>query len=543
MSVASRSSETVENINKYASLSEPSANDAANDAPAVRVSKRQLFAIFSGLILAMVLAALDQSIVSTALPTIASDLGGLNHMTWVVTAFMLTSTISAPIYGKLSDMYGRRPLFAISIVTFLLASALCGAAHTMFQLILFRGLQGLGGGGLITLSQTVIGALVTPRERGRYQGLFTGAFAVSSVTGPLLGGLITSQFSWRWVFFINLPLGLVSLALVMITLPRIAAGQKHQIDYAGAALLTGGTAAMLLLLNAGAAGGTAGGNSSDTSGGAFSLASPLLWALAVAAIAAFSLLIRVERRAAEPIIDLTLFRVRAYTVCVFASGMMAFAMMGSLVFLPLYFQLVLGQTPAESGLMMLPQVIAMLLSSVIGGQISTRTRRFTLLLSIGVGLEAGGLIYFALLAHLGASVPWFLSAAAVLGMGMGIGMPNATVVVQNAVPARALGAATATMSFIRSLGGSLGVALSGGVMALALHKQLAALPEKIDVSTLAERGMAAIHQMSALQQAQLVDAYRSAIGASLVTGGGIMMLAFLLVVRLAWANRGRADIQ
>jgi len=530
LSVASRLSETT---NRHAA---PSANPSADHAPPevadVQVSKRQLLSIFAGLILAMMLAALDQSIVSTALPTIASDLGGLNHMTWVVTAFMLTSTISAPIYGKLSDMYGRRPLFAISIVTFLVASALCGAAQSMFQLILFRGLQGLGGGGLITLSQTVIGALVTPRERGRYQGLFTGAFAVSSVSGPLLGGLITSHFSWRWVFFINLPLGLVSLALVLATLPRIAPGQKHKIDYAGAVLLTGGTAAMLLLLNAGSA-----------KGDMLSIASPLLWGLAVAAIAAFSLLIRVERRAAEPIIDLTLFRVKAYTVCVFASGMMAFAMMGSLVFLPLYFQLVLGRTPAQSGLMMLPQVIAMLLSSIIGGQISTRTRRFTLLLSIGVGLEAGGLIYFAILAHVGAGVPWFLSAAAILGMGMGIGMPNATVVVQNAVPRQALGAATATMSFIRSLGGSLGVALSGGVMALALRRHLAALPEKIDIGTLAERGLAAIHQMSSLEQAQLIDAYRGAIGASLMTGGGIMMLALLLVVHLAWANGGKADIQ
>lgn len=507
--------------------SSPSPIAESRTAPQAALSKRQLVPIFAGLILAMVLAALDQSIVSTALPTIASELGGLSHMTWVVTAFMLTSTISAPLYGKFSDMYGRRPLFALSILTFLLASALCGAAHSMAQLIVFRGLQGLGAGGLMTLSQTVVGSLVSPAERGRYQGLFTGAFAVSSVTGPLLGGVITTHFSWRWVFFINLPIGVMSLLLVLTTLPRMPSTRHHQIDYAGALLLTGGTSAALLLLNA--------------SGSMLDWHSPWLVATAALTIAAFAWLIRVEQRAAEPIINLQLFSIRAYAVCVFASGMMAFAMMGSLVFMPLYFQLVLGQTAAQSGFMMLPQVLAMLVSSIVGGQISSRTRRFTQLLAFGVLLETLGLAGLAACAHFGASVPWFLGVVAILGVGMGVGMPNATVVVQNAVPATSLGSATASMSFIRSLGGSLGVALSGGVMALALRHQLADLAPGLRVEDLAQQGMAAIHQMSAAQQALLTDAYRGAIGASLLTGGVIMFGAFLSVLRLALTNGQRAE--
>lgn len=506
-------------------------NDASSGAPPVApVGKQRRIAIFTGLILAMVMAALDQSIVSTALPTMVSDLGGLVHMTWVVTAFMLTSTVSAPLYGKFSDMYGRRPLFAVSILTFLAASLLCGLARNMPQLIAFRGLQGLGAGGLITLSQTVIGSIVSVRDRGRYQGLFTGAFAVSSVAGPLLGGLITSRLSWRWVFLLNLPVGLLSLALVLSTLPTARAGQasrqRHHIDFAGAALLATGTAAWLLLLNGGAA---------------RHWASPGGLGLIALGVLSFACFVPVERRAREPIIDLALFRSAPFTISVFASGVMAFAMMGSLVFLPLYFQLVLGQSPAQAGMMMLPQVATMLASSIIGGQISSRTRRFSVLLATGAGLECLALVLLAALAHVGADVVPFLLVLGLLGVGMGVGMPNATVVVQNAVPASALGAATATMSFVRSLGGSLGVALSGGVMAWTLRRQLAALPSHIDIAALLEHGVGAIRQIPPVLRGDLVGAYRHAIGASLITGGGMMFVAFLLVLRLARATHGKAE--
>ncbi|MGI4861729.1 MAG: MDR family MFS transporter [Janthinobacterium lividum] len=507
-------------------------NAPDNGAPSVTpVGKQQRIAIFTGLILAMVMAALDQSIVSTALPTMVSDLGGLVHMTWVVTAFMLTSTVSAPLYGKFSDMYGRRPLFAVSILTFLAASLLCGLARNMPQLIIFRGLQGLGAGGLITLSQTVIGSIVSARDRGRYQGLFTGAFAVSSVAGPLLGGIITSRLSWRWVFLLNLPVGLLSLALVLAALPKTPAGQevrrRHHIDFAGAALLTAGTAAWLLLLNG--------------SGATLRWASPGMLGLMAVGVLSFAFFVPVERRAREPIIDLALFRIAPFTISVFSSGVMAFAMMGSLVFLPLYFQLVLGQSPAQAGMMMLPQVATMLVSSIIGGQISTRTRRFSLLLATGVALECVSLVLLAALAHVGADIVPFLLVLGLLGVGMGVGMPNATVIVQNAVPASALGAATATMSFVRSLGGSLGVALSGGVMALTLRHQLAALPAHIDVAALLEHGVGAIRQVPPALRSDLVGAYRHAIGTSLIAGGAMMFIAFLLVLKLARATHGKAE--
>jgi EmrB/QacA subfamily drug resistance transporter len=483
--------------------------------PAIPLNQRRR--VFAGLILAMILAALDQSIVSTALPVIAGELGGLDHLTWVVTAFMLTSTVSAPLYGKLSDMYGRKPFFAISIGIFLAASALCGAAQSMSALILFRALQGLGAGGLMTLSQTLVGSIVPMRERGRYQGLFTGAFAVSSVAGPLLGGFITSHASWRWVFYINLPIGALSLLLVLMSLPKVARGGEHAVDYAGAVLVCIGTSALLLLFN------------SATASFMTGITMP---ALLILAVACFVGLVMVERKAREPIIDLKLFSNVPFATCVSASGIMAFAMMGSLVFMPLYYQLVLRETPEQSGAMMLPQVAMMLITSVTGGRFSVGIKRIALLLSIGVGLECAGLVMLAVFAHIGASVPHFLFAMAVLGAGMGIGMPNATVIVQNSVPERVLGAATATMGFVRSLGASLGVAMSGGIMAFVLKREIAGLPASFDTQALLDHGMAAIAQMSALQQAQIEAAYRAAIGASLIAGGVLMFIGFLTVLSL-----------
>lgn len=474
--------------------------------------------VFTGLILTMIMGALDQSIVSTALPTIVSDLGGLARMSWVVTAFMLTSTIATPMYGKLSDMFGRKPLLAASIGIFLGASLLCGIAQTMWQLILFRGLQGVGAGGLMTLSQTVIGDMVPPQERGRYQGLFTGAFAVSSVTGPFLGGILTSSLSWRWVFLVNLPVGLLAFAMIMISLPRGGTETRPRIDYAGAALLSVATAGFLLLFN--------------SVGTSLPWSSPQSFLLAAASTLFLVLFIRQEKRAPEPLISLSLLRIADFSVCVAATGIMSFAMMGSLVFLPLYYQLVLGQSPATSGLMMLPQVGTMMISSVLGGYVSSRTQRYGLLLAIGVGIEFSALSLIALCARHGAPPLYFLLSLGSLGVGMGIGMPNATVIVQNSVPAGTMGIATAMMSFIRSLGASLGVALSGGVMALTLGHSLSQLPAKIDISTFLEKGMVAIQGLSPAIQAGVTEAYKGAISASLTVSSSFMFLAFLMITGL-----------
>lgn len=492
-------------------------NEPSRTASDIALAQRHR--IFGGLILAMVLAALDQSIVSTALPVIAGDLGGLQHLTWVVTAFMLTSTISAPLYGKLSDMYGRKPFFIACVCIFLVASVLCATAQTMFALIAFRALQGLGAGGLMTLSQTIIGSIVPANERGKYQGLMTGTFAVSSVAGPLLGGFITSHASWRWVFYINLPIGAAALALVLVSLPSLARGPARQIDYRGAVLICAGTTSLLLLLNSSAA----------------HLASgrPQTWLLAAVGAGAFMLLWRVERHAQEPFIDPKLFDNLPYTTCVAASGLMAFAMMGSLVFMPLYYQMVLHQSPQQSGAMMLPQVGMMVLTSFAGGRFASGIARTAKLLALGVGLECLGLCLLAVCAHLGASVPAFLATMAVLGAGMGIGMPNATVIVQSAVADRVLGAATATMAFVRSLGGSFGVAVSGGIMTFVLNRRIEELGSAVDTQALLDQGIGAIAKLPVEQQETIVGIYRAAIGASLVAGGILMFGGFLLVLRLA----------
>lgn len=498
-------------------------NDASEAIARARTARpapspRQLRIVFAALMLAMVLAALDQSIVNTALPRMASDLGGLAHISWVVTAFMLASTVTTPLYGKLSDMYGRRRLFVVSITLFLAASLLCGTARSMGQLIAFRAVQGLGAGGLLTLSQTVIADLVSPRERGRYQGLFTGAFAVSSVAGPLIGGILTTALSWRWVFFVNLPIGGLALALILIGLERTRPPASHRIDYGGALLLAAATTTLLVLLS--------------SAGSVIAWRSATALAMAAGAAILFALFVRHELRAAEPIIEPRLFRSRSFAIGVTASGTMSFAMLGTLVFLPLYFQLVLGLTPAAAGLMLLPQIAAMMLSSVAGGQLASHFGRPKPFLILGVALETAALAAFAILAAHGAGIPAFLIALGMLGLGMGVGMPNAIVIVQNAVDRPRLGVATATMSFVRSLGGALGVALSGGVMAAHVGASLAGIGHGFDARALFARGMPYIAALPPAAHAAVTEAYRLAIGTSFAISGGTMMLAFLFCLSL-----------
>ncbi|HWL82659.1 MAG TPA: DHA2 family efflux MFS transporter permease subunit, partial [Roseomonas sp.] len=314
--------------------------------------------VLGGALLTMALAALDQNIVNTALPRMVGDLGGMEHISWVVTAFMLSSTVTSPLYGKLSDLYGRRRLFFVAVLLFLAGSLLSGLAQSMAQLIGFRALQGLGAGGLLVLAQAAIGDVVSPRERPRYQGLFTGTFALASVAGPLLGGVITSALSWRWVFYVNLPVGILALVLIAAGLRAPTTKRPRKIDYAGTLLLAGCTAALLLLL---AWGGTE-----------FPWASPESAGLGVLVLLLLVLFIWREAHAEDPLVRLRLFRNPVFTRGVVVGGMMVFAMLGSTVFLPLYFQLVLGMSPARAGAMLLPQVVGMVLTSVIGGRMVSR---------------------------------------------------------------------------------------------------------------------------------------------------------------------------
>jgi EmrB/QacA subfamily drug resistance transporter len=426
---------------------EPAAPTDTGDRAAFKVT-------FLGLMLAVVVSSLDQNIVSVALPHIANELGGIAYISWTVTAFLLASTIAAPIYGKLSDMYGRPRLFAASMIFFLVTSVLCSIVVNMPQLIAARALQGLGAGGLITLSQSAIGDLVGPRQRGRFQGYFSGALATSTVLGPLLGGALITGFSWRWIFLVTVPVGLAALALVRGGLQPAQTMRAHRIDYVGVILLALGTSAALLFID---------------SLEKITVANPFFAAgSALLAAACIALFLRQERRAQEPLLDLALFRNGSFVVGVTAAGMMTFAMQGAMVFLPLYFQAVQGQTPTHSGLMLIAQISGMIVSSIIGGQLSARTGKFKAFLIAGVTMEMLALTALAILACVDARPPAFLLALGLLGLGTGLGMPNAVVIIQNSVDRSVLGIATASMSFLRSLGGSLGVALSGCVMHFTL---------------------------------------------------------------------------
>jgi EmrB/QacA subfamily drug resistance transporter len=462
-----------------------------NDSIAFRAS-------FSGVVLAVVVSSLDQNIVAVALPRIASELGGISYISWIVTAFLLTATIAAPIYGKLSDIYGRRRMLTVSMSVFLGTTILCSLVNTMPQLIAARALQGLGAGGLVTLSQSTIGDLVGPRQRGRYQGYFSGAMAISTVLGPLLGGILIADFSWRGIFLVTIPVGVASLALTRFGLPKDFILKSHHIDYKGVLILAIGTSAALALFN-------------TLASGLISMpfTSVGLGALAVACTALF---LRQERRASEPLLGLTLFGNGSFVAGVIAAGMMTFAMQGAMVFLPLYFQEVQGMTPTHSGLMLIAQIAGLIFSSILGGQLSARTGQFKKFLIAGVAMEMVAIATLAILALARAGEIPFLAALGLLGLGTGLGMPNAVVIVQNSVPRASLGIATASMSFLRSLGGAFGVAISGCLLHFVFD-------------SIVRPGHAAT-----ANNIHVADALRTAIAASFALGATMMLLALVTIV-------------
>jgi EmrB/QacA subfamily drug resistance transporter len=483
-------------------------------------SRREIQTVFAGLLLALALASLDQNIVGIALPRIVSELGGLSHLSWVVTAFLVTSTATTPLYGKLSDMYGRKPLFIVAIVIFLAGSCLCGLSQTMTQLVVFRGIQGLGAGGLMVLAMTTIADLVAPRERGRYQGLFGAVFAFSSVAGPLLGGFITDALSWRWIFYVNLPVGAAALALIGFGFRRPHQVVQHRIDYAGAVLLSSATVALLLVLSWG--------------GSLYPWSSPLIMGLAVVTAVLVALLVSVERRSEEPVLSPYIFHNRVFLI---ASGVMALTFMGlfgAAVFLPLFFQLVLGFAPAQAGLMLAPMTGGMILTSFTGGRLVSRTGRYKIFPV--VGLAAATLSFFGVMwaAKAGASIAMIETALVVLGSGFGLVMPNLMVAIQNAVMPSELGTATATSSFFRSLGGTFGVALAGAIMTAQLQQLHAETWEGAGrgARALMEQGLQQISQLPSAERAMVIAAYRHAISTTFLTGALITAAAFILVLFL-----------
>ncbi|GAA2762165.1 MFS transporter [Streptomyces paradoxus] len=437
------------------------------------------------LLLGMLLAALDQTIVSTALPTIVSDLGGLDHLSWVVTAYLLAATAATPLWGKLGDQYGRKRLFQTAIVIFLVGSALCGAAQDMAQLIAFRALQGLGGGGLIVLSMAIVGDLVSPRERGRYQGLFGAVFGATSVLGPLLGGLFTQHLSWRWVFYVNLPVGVVALVVIatVLHIPRTA--RRHVIDYLGTFLIAAVATCLVLVASLG--------------GTTWAWGSWRIVGLAVLGVVLAVAFVAVERRAAEPVMPLKLFRVRTFTLAAVISFVVGFAMFGAMTYLPTFLQVVQGISPTMSGVHMLPMVLGLLLASTASGQIVSRTGRWKVFPIAGTGVTTLGLLLLHQLDE-DSSTAELSGFFFVFGLGLGLVMQVLVLIVQNAVPYEDLGVATSGATFFRSIGASFGVAVFGTVFAGRLGEQLtdafrgATLPPGISVDALEAdpRGIAAL---------------------------------------------------
>ena len=494
-------------------MTEPSRADS--EAPAV-IGHRQILVAFSGLVLAMLLAALDSTIVSTALPTIVSELGGLEHLAWVVTGYLLAQTIVTPIYGKLGDLYGRKIVLQSAIVLFLIGSALCGLSQNMTQLIVFRAIQGLGGGGLIVTTQAVVGDIVPPRDRGRYQGIFGAVFGLSSIAGPLLGGYFTTHLSWRWIFYINLPVGIAALAVLAATLPSLSRRVARAIDYTGAALLAVMLSSITLL--------------SDLGGRAYPWSSPLLIGLIVIALVSLVLFALIERNAAEPVLPLHLFRQQTFVITSAVGLIVGFALFGSVTYFPLYLQVVKGVSPTTSGMQMVPMMGGMLVTSIMSGQLISWTGRYKIFPVLGTAVMTVGLFLLSRL------TPQSTNAAAslimlVLGIGLGMVMQVLVIAVQNDVEYRDLGVATSGATLFRLIGGSLGTAILGAIFAARLAVNLARLLPAGAVASGATHNMSvqALLRLPASARGAYSEAFTDSLGTIFLVATVVCAIGFVLV--------------
>jgi EmrB/QacA subfamily drug resistance transporter len=430
---------------------------AASASASAPLTHRRILVAMSGLAMVLLLAALDSTIVATALPTIVGELGGLERLAWVVTAYILAQTVVTPLYGKLGDLYGRKRILQSAILVFLLGSVLCGIAQSLIQLIVFRAIQGLGAGGLMVTTQATVGDLVSPRERGRYMGIFGAVFGMASIAGPLLGGFFTTHLTWRWIFFINVPLGALALAVLAATLPPSAARVSHSIDYLGAVCLAALLSGVVLASDIGGTGGQ--------------WTSPLVLTLLGVVVVSLIGFLATEPRAREPVMPLRLFRDETFSITSVIGFVVGFAMFGSITYVPVFLQVVQGASPTRSGLLLVPMMAGLIVASITSGQIISRTGRYKMIPVIGTGLSTLGL---AILSRLAATTPTLTVGIAMilLGAGLGLVMQVLVIAVQNTAPPGDLGVATSSSMLFRLIGGSIGTAALGAIFAARVHRDL-----------------------------------------------------------------------
>ncbi|SDE48648.1 MDR family MFS transporter [Limimaricola pyoseonensis] len=488
----------------------PDASDALDDRS---FGARRRLAVWA-VCVTLFVASTGQTIVSTALPVITADLGGLNRISWVVTAYLLASTVGAPVFGKLGDLFGRKAVLQSGLGVFTLGALICGAAPSMEVLIAGRAVQGLGGGGLIVVSMAVVADLYPARERSRVQGALGGVFGLSTVVGPLVGGLIVDAASWHWVFFANLPVVALSFAVLQVALDAQGPRDRPRIDVAGAALLAAALSGLVLIASLG--------------GIELGWDDPALWSLIAATLAATAGFVAVERRAAEPILPLSLFRLNAVAVVNGAGLLVGMAMFGTLTFLPLYLQVVRGVSPMGSGLYLLPMMAGLIGASMLAGRVMARTGRYKALPVASTALLAVAMLG---LSRIGPEMPLWQVVALMVATGLGIGpmMSVGVAAIQNAVPQRFLGVGTASANMFRLIGGSVGTSVFGALFAAGLARNLAGLVEGAGLGTI---GRSAVMALPEAQRAPVLAGFSEALGPVFLTAAAIAALACAVTLRL-----------